>query len=617
MRNRVDIGRVLKKAIRPRDDRPIWDWAGDNLILPSSIAKSGRFDVGTSAYFYEPLKALQDNRVRRVSIRWPVRHGKTLLCDVWIPWTIANDPGPFLSCWQTDEMAKSHCESRLIPILRQCGLITDLLSEDRHKTKTQTIILDSGVSVWVRSGGTLATLQSRSVRYLAIDEGWTWENQTNIIEAEGRIGDWEDLGLSKVLYMSQGSVKGDIVDTDWESGTQERWHFDCAKCGRPIPAKLWDVRKDGSRWGLVWDKKVDSHGQVMIGETAETIRYECPHCSHPHLESEGHRARWSSQGRYIRENFSGLDSHRSFTLSCIMGRSWPLIMQEWITATANAKAGRIDQLSIFVQKRMAEAWDSDYLSDTIRLSSGDYEPSDEWPDEVCRWMTVDVQANGLFYYVVRAWSRDGESRRIDFGYTYGWPSLDALQEKWKVQSKRVWVDYGYDSANVARECAARGWVLCKGDQHEHFWHEIKNGKAVKRVARSYAPAKAVDAYIGTKGQGKKGACILVVFSDEKMSDLLHSHLNDARDIFKRPAIQDQEKEKMYRRHMASMRKVLQESKAKLSPDQRKATAIQKQRWLWVAIHKDNHLWDCEKMQILAATVAKIVADPVEAMTADA
>lgn len=617
MRGRRDICRTLNRCIKPIDDRPIWEWAADNLTLPNSITKSGKFDIGVSSYMRAPLLALQDNRVRRVNLRWPVRHAKTLVSDLWIVWSFVNDPGPTLSCWQTDELSQSHCESRFIPIAMSCKDFVGALSEDRHKTKTQTIVFPGGVTFWSRSGGAISELQTRSVRYLDLDEVWTWKDQSMIKEAEARVGDWEEVGLSKVLYKSQGSFTGDIVDADWNRGSQEWWHFQCGGCRKLIQAKLWDMRQDRSRWGLVWDEKKDKHNQIMVGATLETVRYECPHCGHKHIESEGHRTRWMRDGCYIQSNDNAPDDHKSYTFSAIMGRGWRRLAEGWINANAKAKAGVMDELQIFVQKYMAEPWNLEYASESIKISTDEYEPSAQWPDEICRWLTVDVQQNGLFYFVVRAWSRE-ESRRLDFGDTYGWTSIDEIQKKWNIKPNRVWIDYGHWGPEVARECSKRGWIACMGRGQENFWHEVKvKGKTV-RINRAYAPPQRVDAYMGTKKQGQKsgGSCILVTFSDERLSDQLHLYLNDPRDIFKRPKSADPAKEKMYNRQIGAMRKVRGETRAKLNSDDSKAVGIKKDQWQWVAMHKDNHLWDCEKMQVLAAMCAKLIPDPVETQSAD-
>jgi hypothetical protein len=615
MRDKRDIYRTLTRCVNPIDSRPIWEWCADNLTLPSSITKSGKFDIGVSNYMRAPLLDLQDNRIRRVNLRWPVRHAKTLVSDLWIAWSFVNDPGPTLSAWQTDELSKSHCESRFLPIIESCPDIVELFAEDRHKTRTQTIVFPGGITFWSRSGGAISELQSRSVRYLDMDEVWTWEDQSMIKEAEARIGDWEEAGLSKVLYKSQGSFAGDLVDTDWQRGSQHWWNFDCAKCGLLIPAKLWDKREDRSRWGLIWDEKRDSHNQLMIGETLATIRYDCPHCGHSHLESDGHRVRWMRDGQYVQANSNAPADHKSYTFSAIMGRSWERLVEGWINANASAKAGIITELQIFVQKYMAEPWNLEYVGETLNLSTDDYEPSKEWPDEVCRWLTVDVQMNGQLFFVVRAWSRT-ESRRLDFGDVWGWPSIDELQERWKVNSKRVWIDAGNWSAEVYRECAKRGWVACMGRPTNNFWHEVKTKGTVKRINKAYAAPQIVDAYIGTKAQNKGGGCILVVYSDERLSDQLHLYLNDPREIFKRPAGFDQAREKIYNRHMGSMKKVRVESKGKIHSADRKAEGLKKVQYQWVAMHKDNHLFDCEKMQVLAAMGAKLVPDPVEAGSTD-
>ena len=55
-------------AFAPKDRRPIYDWAADNVTLPPVLTRSGRFDVTTSRHFIAPFEAIADDRVREVNV---------------------------------------------------------------------------------------------------------------------------------------------------------------------------------------------------------------------------------------------------------------------------------------------------------------------------------------------------------------------------------------------------------------------------------------------------------------------------------------------------------------------------------------------------------------------
>ena len=148
------------------DRRPVWDWARDNITLPNALARRGRFDLSGSRHFMEPFQWLKDERVREVNIRAPVRSGKTLLADLWMPWTRANDPGSVLWVFQDEAIAKSHAEMRAMPALKSVAAIRDILPTGiaRHKQRTNNVLFPDGLLITL-IGPAVGGLQSRGFRY--------------------------------------------------------------------------------------------------------------------------------------------------------------------------------------------------------------------------------------------------------------------------------------------------------------------------------------------------------------------------------------------------------------------------------------------------------------------
>ncbi len=67
----------------------------------------------------------------------PPRSGKSLIADLFIPWTIDNDPASVLHVFQDDAMAKSYAETRAMPVIKSVSAITELLQTNRHATRTK------------------------------------------------------------------------------------------------------------------------------------------------------------------------------------------------------------------------------------------------------------------------------------------------------------------------------------------------------------------------------------------------------------------------------------------------------------------------------------------------
>jgi hypothetical protein len=67
------------------------------------------------------------------------------------------------------------------------------------------------------------------------------------------------------------------------------------------------------------------------------------------------------------------------------------------------------------QKRMAQTWGTQKVLPIVDLSIFNLpDGQTEWKKETIRFLTVDVQRKApRFWWVVREWAKDGESRKID------------------------------------------------------------------------------------------------------------------------------------------------------------------------------------------------------------
>src|SRR5258707_11522623 len=82
------------RSLCPPDQREIYDWFAAEGELPSSYAVTGRLDIDTCPMIKGPLEALRRSTVRHEIVMAGVQCLKTLLGEMWLLWSIVNDPGP-------------------------------------------------------------------------------------------------------------------------------------------------------------------------------------------------------------------------------------------------------------------------------------------------------------------------------------------------------------------------------------------------------------------------------------------------------------------------------------------------------------------------------------------
>jgi hypothetical protein len=456
----------------PRPDRsPIYDWARRHVQLPESYATPGPFNVRLSPWLVPIFDALQNPLVRRVHFRKAVQIGGTLVADVWLPWIIANDPGPISWTMQTDEMVEKHAKTRLWPLLERCRPVAALLPKPGpHRTTTE--IFFGGFFVTLNAAN-LSTQQSQSIRYKINDELWLPRWQEIYGHAVARVSKFEEVGRSKIYNASQAPVMdaetGNVEDTSFRSGDQGEWHAECPGCRKILPVAFEVLIKE-QRGGVIWDRAARRDDETWdVGRAVETCRFRCIACGHESADSDATRAGWAKTGRFVPMNPAAPREVRSFRLEAIVTRPMRLLVEEFLQAENQLVRTGDEQAKIeFRTKRQALPWIVEKKAVNVLLKDSgyklaDYAQGESIPDEAIRFMAIDRQQDH-FWVEVGAFStaQGPRYRQLWFGRIDTRDQLRALQERLKVSSACVAQDRGYRPADVDRDCAEFGWRSMRG-----------------------------------------------------------------------------------------------------------------------------------------------------------
>jgi hypothetical protein len=456
----------------PRPDRsPIYEWARRHVQLPESYATPGPFNVRLSPWLVPIFDALQNPLVRRVHFRKAVQIGGTLVADVWLPWIIANDPGPISWTMQTDEMVEKHAKTRLWPLLERCRPVAAMLPKPGpHRTTTE--IFFGGFFVTLNAAN-LSTQQSQSIRYKINDELWLPRWQEIYGHAVARVSKFEEVGRSKIYNASQAPVMdaetGNVEDTSYRSGDQGEWHAECPGCRKILPV-AFEVLSKEQRGGVIWDRAARRDDETWdVGRAVETCRFRCISCGHESADSDATRAGWAKTGRFVAMNPAAPREVRSFRLEAIVTRPMRLLVEEFLQAENQLVRTGDEQAKIeFRTKRQALPWIVEKKAVNVLLKDSgyklaDYAQGESIPDEAIRFMAIDRQQDH-FWVEVGAFStaQGPRYRQLWFGRIDTRDQLRALQERFKVSSACVAQDRGYRPADVDRDCAEFGWRSMRG-----------------------------------------------------------------------------------------------------------------------------------------------------------
>ncbi len=589
-----------RRAFAPVDRRPIWQWAEEHVSLGSNYTITGKFRLDRSPYLRDPFDSLQADHVRIVCLRAPVRSGKTLFADVLLLWIIANDPGPTMVNYQTDAMAKDMAKTRTRHNLDLCPAIAPLLPADRHDRNICEIHFAHGMPLWIQ-GPSESNLQSKGIRYLINDEPWLWQ-PGRIYQAYARTKDFDRMGNSKTLNISQGGIEGDDEDTEWGKGDQREWHVHCLnpQCGQCfLPALEFNqTNSDGKTIGFAFDDSdvmLDEHGDWRVAEAIKTIRHICPHCGHVSPDSNATRSAWNAAGKFVPRNPKAPPHRVSFHFESSVVGPWSAILEGYLYALNALRRGVVDPIRIWTQKERALPW-SELLLFTAKPSRTFDVSAEEWKEEHVRFFTLDFQDEDVWWGMICAWSRRGEARRLWFGRLTSESDILKLQAEWKVKPAHVGMDCGYKTKRVYAMCARNGWIAFRGDSRPEFSaRERTAGGGWLNFRRSWEWYSG-DPEIGTVHAGRRFAYV-VRWSNPTLKDRLSQLIARGLWITPKPDHPHDEAELEYKRQMSAEYK-----KQKRNP------VTGQVQMIWVCPSGHNHLFDCASEQVVFATIKRILPD---------
>jgi hypothetical protein len=153
-----------------------------------------------------------------------------------------------------------------------------------------------------------------------------------------------------------------------------------------------------------------------------------------------------------------------------------------------------------------------------------------------------------------------------------------VAQRFTIHSNLVFVDAGYNSFEVYRNCAQRGWTALMGDNRTTFTHKSVSGA---RLQRFYSPVRKIFIARGL-------VCRMHFWSNLAIKDTLARLRRYATGGPTWEIPEDVPEE--YLLQLESEHRIKKGNK-----------------WMWLQIGKrPNHLLDCEAMSITAAYMLKII-----------
>jgi phage terminase large subunit GpA-like protein len=268
---------AFQSAFVPNDKRPIYEWAAEHVSLNSGYSITGKFDCSISPHFKKIFNSFQDPYVREVNILAPPRSGKTLVSEISLLHTLSSNSGDVLWLQLSDEKAGQMSDLRMIPLLKSCKPVADLLdlSSKYNITENRYKFLHSTVHITSPKPNALNAV---GYKIIFADEVWKYNGASIIKEIKRRTDDYK--GVSKCLFFSQGGTKDSAWYEQYHSGEVYEYGWCCPKCSKLQRFEFRVKRDDGTFGGIVWPdtSATRQNGRWNIKEAAKQAVLECYGC---------------------------------------------------------------------------------------------------------------------------------------------------------------------------------------------------------------------------------------------------------------------------------------------------------------------------------------------------
>jgi len=448
------------------------------------------------------------------------------------------------------------------------------------------------------SAGILAHRNSKTLEFVTADESWAYES--------GYIGQIKDRLTSypwswRIFLPTSGQTAKTELDKMWRASTQKTWHVPCDCCGEFIPY-IWnpEPKKDEKLIGgmkfVSGEDALHEDGELNLTAIRQGIRYQCQECGGemPWNAADVHRRNLA--GKYISLNPNGDEKLDFYHYNAIAHFPWPDLVIEWHKAIAQKNRGDLEAMENFIRKRLAEAWDpAKYISvDKDVDNVGEYNLGDHWPEQEHIFCTIDVQKDH-YYYAVRAWARNAESRLIAAGKAMSDLTIVELCNQYGVlqdgmEGSQVFIDGNYNPVEVQRVAAKNGWIVLRGEDNNKRAYRYEDG-----TYKIYGKIQLIDTWQGTD---VKNGAVKYVAQFPYSPHLTRLRLASIRSLTEPKMIWTYAADvgETYKKQINSWKQIAKENPkdGSLFYD-------------FICTYRGgDHLYDCERMQIVCASMVGLI-----------
>lgn len=553
----VKVLLAVAESITPAPDLPISAWVDQGHIIIGARTNSprlGPFNFEGVEYLREPLDRLHpDDPSTRVALKGGAQSGKSTVAQLWMGWSIVNNPRSFAVGLPADGEVGKYNDLKLQPIIEDSPKLNSKVRPVSTKadqgSSTRVKRLWTGATIRIFNLSSPKELQMISTGNLILEEVANalkdvGNRGSPVKQARERQAAYSVIGSKELMVSTPGTVSNDEdgqvceVSLAYEAGDQRRFFGKCPSCGDHFCMEPEGFMPSDPHWGH---------------------HFLCPACGVPLCDKD--RAAWRIHGVWLptfrseREDNPAPDLAQAIASGDVQrwrerdceGRQpsyyvWQamcgLISLDKIANTI-AEAKTPEDLKALEQQTYGRAWtpvvEAMPWEELHRLREK-YEPQMVPSGAGLLTAFCDVQGSWLQWSVI-AWGPGGEWWIVDRGIIEGdtsgddvWKALDPItqrtyphQDGGSLAIEGFGIDSGFRTQKVY--AFVRGRHNCIATDGRANWDTpyfgrpkpqkiVQNGRVVGRIklypvgtwglksALAYSLTLSVEAGYGTRASGR-------------------------------------------------------------------------------------------------------------------
>lgn len=578
------FGKFVAKMHRPEERLTVTEWARRNVdfsrVASYETPLRGPYDPDFMPYWKEPADAVTDPTVREIWVWKPSRAGasENLLLNP-LRYTVATDPKSTFYISGDQMLTEDFMETRIklgLKCAKPCARKLVRARQAEHRIYLEDMDL---VVWWPRAKG---AFKQRGYALILADEVSTWPafGPDMLRQRAETYAFAHIVGISSMDPAQKRPSKDDPILTMFRTGDQRYWMMRDPKTKRLF---RFEMGSDKTRHGLKWDKKAKRADKTWdLDLVRKTAYYVTPDGTR--IDNADRQAVVAT-GHWKPTNKDAADGIRSYHLNAFYLPWKKGDFGEIAAAFLAAKQAGPEQLRIFIYEYLAEEWKENQIpttSDAVAKKTGGYARGTYLSEsevhktfyigkEKFPFLSCDVQQSHM-WWLIREFIKPGSSGLVDYGHVVTWQQIGDLAEKFKCYKCGVDCNYDARRGEVETFCSDNDDVMLMG--REDF------GTATKFVK--------LPKYPGTSRQTNptQDPLILIQFSADAIKTRLWQMINGFGEFdWYVCDLIDHE----YTWQMAS------EESSDGHWDKKRSNS-------------QNHLWDCEVMQIVMARSFGVLED---------